>query len=677
MTKRRIIILSACFALITFVLCACSSSNLLQNYRYKISENSLDLKIGDGYDLSIIGTSTSDVAGLNIEWSSAESKIAAVDESGFVVANSEGKTDISAHITSPEESEEKIDVTYICKVSVSKNGISLEKFGYVDTEIQIVKGQTFKPRLTVYPGNADNRSYTVTSSNDSVVKVELDGSITGVSEGTATVVAKTDDGSFETTASVIVSEEKNLVESFVINQSELSLTQGDTETLTATVTPSNLGLKVTWESSDSSIVSVNSKGVITARKAGKATITATVHDILSEKTAVCEVTVIDKEGEVRAESITLQKKTMTIKNGDNTIYNFGASIYPSTSTNVISWTSSNSSLVYVNSKTGDFQLKGTVSSRTTVTLTCRAGALSVTATVIVVPEDEEIPEITVTPTLKSSWKVGDKGTLTLKFSPEIPASERNSLSVSINDGGYFDMIINSVDSYTLTAKNVGSGTLNISVSSSSGRYKYVVKNVDFTVNSEIQEEPDNKIEFKIKNDTINLLAGDTYPGNWYSLTKNSIAVAPSSVNVTFSSSNSLIATVDKNGKITGVSEGSAKISVKNGSENLGTITVNVSAPEVVDPTYDITESSYEISSGNPAEITVSVSGTSIKNIEIGVSDPSLVSVSDFSGNGTRRKATVSIAPEAADYSGKMIMIDVTVTFENGHEEIKSFSFILK
>ena len=78
-----------------------------------------------------------------------------------------------------------------------------------------------------------------------------------------------------------------------LNSSDLSLITGDKRQLTATVIPAEATNKsVTWVSSNSRVVSVNSDGVISAHAAGTATITVTT--ILGGLTATCSVTVSGK-----------------------------------------------------------------------------------------------------------------------------------------------------------------------------------------------------------------------------------------------------------------------------------------------------------------------------------------------------------------------------------------------
>ena len=81
------------------------------------------------------------------------------------------------------------------------------------------------------------------------------------------------------------------VSQITLNKAETSISVGNSETLTATVTPGNAANKaLNWASSDEDVAIVAADGTVTAVKAGAATITATAADG-SGKSAVCKVTV--------------------------------------------------------------------------------------------------------------------------------------------------------------------------------------------------------------------------------------------------------------------------------------------------------------------------------------------------------------------------------------------------
>ena len=77
--------------------------------------------------------------------------------------------------------------------------------------------------------------------------------------------------------------------SISLNQELLSLSIGESASLTASILPSDADLTVQWSSSNSEVASVNN-GVVTAIAAGNATITATTNEV-TNLTATCEVTV--------------------------------------------------------------------------------------------------------------------------------------------------------------------------------------------------------------------------------------------------------------------------------------------------------------------------------------------------------------------------------------------------
>ena len=169
-------------------------------------------------------------------------------------------------------------VTVIAKVA----SVSLDK-----TAITLAEGETQTLTATISPDNASDKSVTWSSSDEAVAKVDQNGKVTAVKAGTATITVTTKDGGKTATCSVTVIAK---VASVSLDKTSMTLTVGETQTLTATVAPDNAQDKsVTWSSSDATVATVDQNGKVTAVKAGAATITVTTTD--GGKTATCTVTV--------------------------------------------------------------------------------------------------------------------------------------------------------------------------------------------------------------------------------------------------------------------------------------------------------------------------------------------------------------------------------------------------
>ena len=129
-------------------------------------------------------------------------------------------------------------------------------------------------------------TFTWSSLNTSIATVSSSGEVTAVGPGSTTIKA-TADGK---TASCTVTSTQ-LVTSISLNKSTTTLTIGSTETLSATVSPSNASTKtLSWMSSAPTIASVVN-GKITAKATGTTVITATATDG-SGKSASCTVFVV-------------------------------------------------------------------------------------------------------------------------------------------------------------------------------------------------------------------------------------------------------------------------------------------------------------------------------------------------------------------------------------------------
>jgi uncharacterized protein YjdB len=169
----------------------------------------------------------------------------------------------------------------------------------------LIEGDTADLTATVTPSNADNPAVTWDSSDKSVATVS-NGKVTAVKAGSATITVKSVDGGFTASCAVTVAAKVIDVSSVSLSKTELTLTEGDSETITATVKPDDATDKtVTWTSSDPAVATVES-GKITAVKEGEATITAKAGD----KTATCKVTVEKKV--IAVESVELDKSELEL-----------------------------------------------------------------------------------------------------------------------------------------------------------------------------------------------------------------------------------------------------------------------------------------------------------------------------------------------------------------------------
>lgn len=93
---------------------------------------------------------------------------------------------------------------------------------------------------TISPEDAANKSLRWSSSDSDVATVDANGKVTAAAEGTAVITVSTVDGGYTAQCTVTVSEdtpEVVAVENVKLDRSSLTLDVGETEQLTATVTP--------------------------------------------------------------------------------------------------------------------------------------------------------------------------------------------------------------------------------------------------------------------------------------------------------------------------------------------------------------------------------------------------------------------------------------------------------
>ena len=182
-----------------------------------------------------------------------------------------------------------------------------------------------------------DRELTWKSSDTSIATVSSNGIVKGVKVGTATIFAETELG-ISTSAIVTVTSTASDIS---LDKYNITLQEGYSDTITATLYPSDAVDTITW-SSDNEKVATVSEGVVTAVSVGSTTITA---ETANGKKIYCTVTV--KSPSVSVSNVTLDKSELILTKADTA--QIHASILPSNATDKkITWTSSDESVATVN-----------------------------------------------------------------------------------------------------------------------------------------------------------------------------------------------------------------------------------------------------------------------------------------------------------------------------------------
>ena len=271
-----------------------------------------------------------------VAWSSSDRSVATVDKAGTVHGLRPG----TATVTATAEGK-----SGTCAVTVKAKAIGVTEVTLDKTELTLTEGETETLTATVKPDNADNRKVTWSSDKTEIATVDGAGRVTAVKAGEAVVTVTTEDGGRTATCAVTVKAKTVSVTEVTLDRAELTLTEGETETLTATVKPDNAdNRKVTWSSDKTEIATVDGAGRVTAVKAGEAVVTVTTED--GGKTATCKVTV--KAKVVPVTGVDVKPWSVTI--GANGTTKLTCTVAPSNATNRnVRWESDNPSVATVDS----------------------------------------------------------------------------------------------------------------------------------------------------------------------------------------------------------------------------------------------------------------------------------------------------------------------------------------
>lgn len=260
-----------------------------------------------------------------------------------------------------------------------------------DETISLTVGSSYKLVAVVSPSTATNKNVSYMSLNSSIAIVDQSGKVTAKAVGKTTIVAMTANGKKDECIVNVVAKSVP-VTSILITQSDLTLSVGESVSLKTKVSPSNTTEhSYKWTSSNTSVATVSSSGVVTAKKIGSALITVTTSN---NKVAICDIEV--KAKAVAVTSIKLSAASKTVYVGES--FSLTATLNPSNASNKkVTWTSSNTNVAMVDAS-GKVVTKGagtaTITAKSsngkTATCTVKVNTKSSGST-YVLPEQYKVP----------------------------------------------------------------------------------------------------------------------------------------------------------------------------------------------------------------------------------------------------------------------------------------------
>ena len=254
--------------------------------KVSLNKSATTLTEGESETLTATITPSNATGDKTVKWSSSNEAVAAVDSNGKVTAKKAGTAVITATSSNGK--------TAGCTVTVKQKEIAITGISLNKSTTSLTEGESETLTATITPSNATgDKTVKWSSSNEAVAAVDSNGKVTAKKAGTAVITATSSNGK-TAGCTVTVKQKEIAITGISLNKSTTSLTEGESETLTATITPSNAtGDKtVKWSSSNEAVAAVDSNGKVTAKKAGTAVITATSSN---GKTAGCTVTVKQKD----------------------------------------------------------------------------------------------------------------------------------------------------------------------------------------------------------------------------------------------------------------------------------------------------------------------------------------------------------------------------------------------
>ena len=414
-----------------------------------------------------------------------------------------------------------------------------------------------------------------------------------------------------------------------LSKTTSNLTVGGKDTIFAQVLPKNAENKnITWSTDDDRVAVVDSNGKITGAGPGSTTISARSYNGITSTVTVNVTNDSSVSSIIEVSSVTLNKTNLSLTTGET--QNLIATVLPDNAFNKnITWTSTNPSIASVNNGLVRANSEG-------IAIITAKGSNDKTATCIV----------TVTDPVNTNIEVSS---ITLnKTNINLEKDHTETLVAIINPNNATDKTITWTSSDPSIASVSASGVVEgISkgeavITARSVNNKTATCTVNVTETTVIPTVYATSVVLDKENINLEIGASD----------KINATVNPSDTTnklITWTSSDSTVASVDATGNVTGVGSGTAIITASTVNNITSTCIITVSSPiiNVATVTLDIDSKTLEVGDSYSLVATVLPSNATNKTLTWTSSNPTAVSV-DQSGNITAIGGGVSVITARAN-----------------------------
>ena len=260
--------------------------------------------------------------------------VISIDSDGNITTLKNGTTNIEVKVQYFNGTEIILNEKVV--VDIKPQAVELDKTSYTFNDTK-----NMQLKATILPTQASNTKLNWTSDNKSVATVDGNGVVTPVKNGTCKIIATTADGTnIKGNCSITVDIKPQVIG---LDKTSYTFNGAIKMQLKATILPTQASnTKINWTSDDENIATVNENGVVTPKKKGTCHIIATTADSAAIK-ANCEIIV----EVVKATSIKIRNNSYSIVSVNQTP-SFSPTISPSGTTNKkVKWTSSDEKIAVV------------------------------------------------------------------------------------------------------------------------------------------------------------------------------------------------------------------------------------------------------------------------------------------------------------------------------------------